>query len=283
MSTAQADGYALGRTPEEYERLRARRASGRRPPGACSTRSALAAGASCLDAGCGPGETMRLMASGSGRRAASSASTSTNRSAGGARAPARRGPSPSARSQRHDVAADDADPRRALRPRLRAAAALPSARAGRGAGAAVGRGRPGRPSARPGLRPARPSVCFRRSPASRSSARVLIGAFTAAGCRRAAPARGCPSSSRRPVSASPTAPTSPAGSSRSRRPRAPRERAAQRAADRVDPRRHHRERRRGDPVGRSAATPRGSPTGPMLWPLMIGAWKRRDSAARPRA
>ena len=77
------DGYALARTPEEYERLRAQarvwevdhRAAAR--PGRARARASR-----CLDAGCGPGETMRLMAQRVGpvgpRR---SASTSTRRSA----------------------------------------------------------------------------------------------------------------------------------------------------------------------------------------------------------
>jgi ubiquinone/menaquinone biosynthesis C-methylase UbiE len=54
--------YVLERTQREYERLRAQARLWAR-----STRSVLAAvglgpGAKCLDAGCGPGETMRLMA-----------------------------------------------------------------------------------------------------------------------------------------------------------------------------------------------------------------------------
>jgi len=54
--------YALGHTPEEYERLRMQArawdaATGRLLDGIC-----LSSGASCLGAGCGPGETMRAMA-----------------------------------------------------------------------------------------------------------------------------------------------------------------------------------------------------------------------------
>jgi SAM-dependent methyltransferase len=66
MSTAEAerpqDGYALERTPEEYERLRAQARVWEPATGRLFDQVALAPGASCLDAGCGPGETMRLMA-----------------------------------------------------------------------------------------------------------------------------------------------------------------------------------------------------------------------------
>jgi ubiquinone/menaquinone biosynthesis C-methylase UbiE len=55
-------GYALARAPQEYERLRAQS----RVWEAATTRVldevGLAPGQSCLDAGCGPGETMRLLA-----------------------------------------------------------------------------------------------------------------------------------------------------------------------------------------------------------------------------
>lgn len=65
MSTAiaeQQDSYALGRTPEEYERLRAQARVWEAANGRLLDQAGLAPGASCLDAGCGPGETMRLMA-----------------------------------------------------------------------------------------------------------------------------------------------------------------------------------------------------------------------------
>ena len=62
MSTAQADRYALGHTPEEYERLRLQALVWEASTGRLLGEIGLAAGASCLDAGCGPGETMRLMA-----------------------------------------------------------------------------------------------------------------------------------------------------------------------------------------------------------------------------
>jgi ubiquinone/menaquinone biosynthesis C-methylase UbiE len=66
MSTVEAerrhDGYALGRTPEEYERLRGQARVWEAATGRLLDQVGLAAGASCLDAGCGPGETMRVMA-----------------------------------------------------------------------------------------------------------------------------------------------------------------------------------------------------------------------------
>jgi 2-polyprenyl-3-methyl-5-hydroxy-6-metoxy-1,4-benzoquinol methylase len=66
MSTTQAerrqDGYALGRTPEEYERLRAQSRVWEAATGRLLDQVGLAPGESCLDAGCGPGETMRMMA-----------------------------------------------------------------------------------------------------------------------------------------------------------------------------------------------------------------------------
>lgn len=66
MHTAQArrrhDIYALGRTPQEYERLRKQARAWESATGRLLDQVGLAAGATCLDAGCGPGETMRLMA-----------------------------------------------------------------------------------------------------------------------------------------------------------------------------------------------------------------------------
>jgi len=55
-------GYALARTPEEYERLRAQSRVWESATGRLLDRVGLAPGQRCLDAGCGPGETMRLMA-----------------------------------------------------------------------------------------------------------------------------------------------------------------------------------------------------------------------------
>jgi len=63
MTTAESTAfYALRRTPEEYERLRAQARVWEESTGRLLDRVGLAAGARCLDAGCGPGETMRLMA-----------------------------------------------------------------------------------------------------------------------------------------------------------------------------------------------------------------------------
>lgn len=57
-----SDAYALARTPEEYERLRVQSRAWEAATSRLLDQIALAPGASCLDAGCGPGETMRLMA-----------------------------------------------------------------------------------------------------------------------------------------------------------------------------------------------------------------------------
>jgi SAM-dependent methyltransferase len=54
--------YALGHTPEEYERLRMQARAWEVATGRLLDQVALGPGASCLDAGCGPGETMRAMA-----------------------------------------------------------------------------------------------------------------------------------------------------------------------------------------------------------------------------
>jgi SAM-dependent methyltransferase len=66
MSTVETDRpqdeYALARTPEEYERLRLQARVWEPATGRMFDQVGLAAGATCLDAGCGPGETMRLMA-----------------------------------------------------------------------------------------------------------------------------------------------------------------------------------------------------------------------------
>jgi 2-polyprenyl-3-methyl-5-hydroxy-6-metoxy-1,4-benzoquinol methylase len=66
MSTVDAGRargrYALGRTPQEYERLRVQARVWEAATGRLLDQIGLGPGASCLDAGCGPGETMRLMA-----------------------------------------------------------------------------------------------------------------------------------------------------------------------------------------------------------------------------
>jgi ubiquinone/menaquinone biosynthesis C-methylase UbiE len=54
--------YALGHTPEEYERLRTQARAWDVATGRLLDEVGLGPGASCLDAGCGPGETMRAMA-----------------------------------------------------------------------------------------------------------------------------------------------------------------------------------------------------------------------------
>ena len=54
--------YALGHTPEEYERLRRQARAWEVATGRLLDQVGLGPGASCLDAGCGPGETMRAMA-----------------------------------------------------------------------------------------------------------------------------------------------------------------------------------------------------------------------------
>lgn len=59
---AHTDGYALGRTRDEYERLRGQARGWETATGRLLDEIGLAPGARCLDAGCGPGETMRLMA-----------------------------------------------------------------------------------------------------------------------------------------------------------------------------------------------------------------------------
>ncbi|MBT0770138.1 class I SAM-dependent methyltransferase [Kineosporia sp. J2-2] len=56
------ENYGMRRTPEEYERLRAQARIWEDATGRLLGRLGLAEGASCLDAGCGPGEAMRLMA-----------------------------------------------------------------------------------------------------------------------------------------------------------------------------------------------------------------------------
>jgi 2-polyprenyl-3-methyl-5-hydroxy-6-metoxy-1,4-benzoquinol methylase len=66
MSTTEAerqhDSYALGRTPLEHERLRAQARVWEAATGRLLDQAGLAPGARCLDAGCGPGETMSVMA-----------------------------------------------------------------------------------------------------------------------------------------------------------------------------------------------------------------------------
>jgi ubiquinone/menaquinone biosynthesis C-methylase UbiE len=66
MSTTETERpqarYALGRSPEEYDRLRTQARVWEDATGRLLDRVGLGPGATCLDVGCGPGETMRLMA-----------------------------------------------------------------------------------------------------------------------------------------------------------------------------------------------------------------------------
>ena len=61
-ATATHNDYVLGRTAEEYERLRWQARVWEAATGRLFDRVELSPGARCLDAGCGPGEVMRLMA-----------------------------------------------------------------------------------------------------------------------------------------------------------------------------------------------------------------------------
>lgn len=54
--------YSLGHTPEEHERLRRQARAWEPVASRLLDQLGVGPGASCLDAGCGPGETMRLMA-----------------------------------------------------------------------------------------------------------------------------------------------------------------------------------------------------------------------------
>jgi len=60
--TRQSSDYALGHTPREYERLRAQARIWEAATTRVLDQVGLPEGASCLDAGCGPGETTRLLA-----------------------------------------------------------------------------------------------------------------------------------------------------------------------------------------------------------------------------
>jgi len=66
MSTIETERpqarYALGHSPGEYDRLRTQARVWEEATGRLLDQIGLGPGASCLDAGCGPGETMRLMA-----------------------------------------------------------------------------------------------------------------------------------------------------------------------------------------------------------------------------
>jgi SAM-dependent methyltransferase len=60
--TQRPASYALGHTAQEYERLRAQARDWEAATARILDQISLPAGASCLDAGCGPGETTRLLA-----------------------------------------------------------------------------------------------------------------------------------------------------------------------------------------------------------------------------
>jgi SAM-dependent methyltransferase len=62
VSTVEEQRYSLGHTPAEYERLRAQARVWEAATCRLLDAAGLARGATCLDAGCGPGETMRMMA-----------------------------------------------------------------------------------------------------------------------------------------------------------------------------------------------------------------------------
>lgn len=62
VTTATSPGYVMGRSDAEYERLRSQALVWEAETGRLLDRVGLTEGARCLDAGCGPGETMRLMA-----------------------------------------------------------------------------------------------------------------------------------------------------------------------------------------------------------------------------
>jgi cyclopropane fatty-acyl-phospholipid synthase-like methyltransferase len=60
MAEAQ-DGYILGRTEAEYDRLRRQARLWEPATHRVLTAAGVAPGMRCLDAGCGPGEVMRLI------------------------------------------------------------------------------------------------------------------------------------------------------------------------------------------------------------------------------
>jgi len=65
MTTAPAaeqQGYVLGRTTQEYDRVLAQARTWNRVTARLLDEVGVPPGAGCLDAGCGPGETMRMMA-----------------------------------------------------------------------------------------------------------------------------------------------------------------------------------------------------------------------------
>ena len=61
-ATVERDGYVMGRSAHEYERLRTQARQWNDASGRVLDVIGIGPGDRCLDAGCGPGETMRLMA-----------------------------------------------------------------------------------------------------------------------------------------------------------------------------------------------------------------------------
>lgn len=59
--SAQFDTYVMGHTSKEYQRLRMQARAWEEATKRVLAKAGLASGARCLDAGCGPGEVMRLM------------------------------------------------------------------------------------------------------------------------------------------------------------------------------------------------------------------------------
>ena len=274
MSTAQADRYALGRTPEEYERLRLQARTWEAATGRLFDEVGLAPGASCLDAGCGPGETMRLMAERVGPAGRVWASTWTPRSAPW------RSRRCTARATANARGAATTSPPTCRSPARRSTSstrACCSSISRSGSPSWRGCGRPWPRAATSSCRTTTwaPSACSRHSPASRSSAGVLMGAFTAVGAD-VTPAHGCHGSSRRPG-------REPDGTD---------------VAGRLEPLATGRVllervsaafcRAHWPTASPASLTPqrpcgvrprrRQFPDRPMLWPLMIGAWRRKDRA-----
>src|SRR6201985_174342 len=60
--TERSNTYSLRHTPQEYERLRAQARIWEGATARVLDQVSVPRGGSCLDAGCGPGETMRMLA-----------------------------------------------------------------------------------------------------------------------------------------------------------------------------------------------------------------------------
>jgi ubiquinone/menaquinone biosynthesis C-methylase UbiE len=68
MPPENSDDYVLGRTSEEYQRLRRQSQAWEKAATAILDEAGLVEGMTCLDVGCGPGEVMRLMGNRVGRK-----------------------------------------------------------------------------------------------------------------------------------------------------------------------------------------------------------------------